>query len=320
MAALTPNTQKYNEMMAELLVKVKKNTVLVLIAIVFVGLDMRYLHLSRHGGMNGFRQRVGSNVFMLEHVLQEFLYKKQCAMIDFLLGTMCMSLGTVVSGICYTSAFTSPVPDATIMFKLLLSSTLYAVLKWCGHSMCDVLFAVFFVWMYRNNQKWTVGNVVLPVGLQLILCNDILQQDCHTLVRYIVLYFFVCRLLEIAPIVVKYWQIGICFKDIILALCRDILTFLTKTYTTWVAFVELCVKYYGSAKVVYQAIAAAMSSSDIRVINNPFADDRLGIRVKHEDRDDDVFVMPATKIVNTGYTGRRTRHMYKQGASPDRPI
>ena len=322
MTALTPNTQKYNEMMGELLVKVKKNTVLVIIAMVFVGLDMRYLHLSQHGGMTGFRQRVGSSMFTLEHVWQEFLYQRQCAMIDFLLGTMCMSLGTVVCGICYTSAFTSPVPDAYTMLKLLLSSTLYAVLKWYGHSMYDVLFAVFFVWMYSDKQKWTFGKVVLPVSLQWILCNDILQQDCHTLVRYIVLYFFVCRLLEIVPIVVRYWEIGICLKTIIVELCRDMVSFLKKTYIAVVHLVNLCAKCYESARVMYQGLAAVMSSSDISMINDPFIDDCLGIHVKREDPDHeyDCVRLPTTKIVNNGYAGPRTRQMYKQGASPDRPV
>jgi hypothetical protein len=209
----TPEMKAYKDKMDKLFLSVEKYAWRIVCATVFVLLDIRFLYMASEGGVTGMQDRVGSRVFTLEHMWQEFVHKWHYAMVNFLMGTMCMNMQTVLSGICYTTAFTSPMSKLCNVWQLSVSCVVHAILHWRGYYQCDVFFAIFFAAVY-NTKTWTVGKVVFSTCLQAILCNDILIE-CQVVLRYIVLYFFVCRVFEIIPIALHMWHVGICLKQLV---------------------------------------------------------------------------------------------------------
>jgi len=311
---LTAAMKKKNDEMEELLLSVEKYAPYVFIGIVLFVFDMRFFCMAKRGSVTGMQDRADSSVFTFEYMWQEFLYKMQSDILAFLIGTMCMNPQTIVSGMCYTTAFTSPLPDSYQVLLLVLSSVSHAILRWNGYVYFDVLFAVCFGMLYNYN-RWTFAKVFVSGFLLLIMCHDFLEE-AHNTVRYIFLFFFVNRVLEFIPIVLQWWRVGICCSQLVLRTCRIILHYLCKMSDAAVVFLLFGGKCMDWVKSMRQVETDDMQST--AVVFEYISDDEHVEHVKQEYISDDEDPVVVTPPITP--KGVRTRRMYTNGRSPYRGV
>ena len=303
---------KYILEMRTLRLAVEKYTKYVGIAIVLVVLEIRFFYIFRKGDVKGPIW----GLFRVEHLWQDCLHTVQSVIMTFLMGTMCTNVQTNVIGLCYTTAFTSSMPRMNQVMVLALSTVFHAILHCNGYVALDVWFAIFFSAVYNYN-TWTFTKVFFSAGLQLILCYEIIDE-WEDIVRYILLFFFVCRLSEFVPVVLKCWRVGVCYKNIVFCTCQIILDYCYKLYNAAVFVLQWC----GKRNNWFQGMLHVRTASDA-VYDEPFDYDPFSVaydprHVKTEYSSDD------DSSAQSGPTpppaGPRTRHMYHVGRSPFRGV